>query len=303
MQLIEYLLFAALAKVVQALPLSVVRWFARLIAALVFHVLRIRRSLVITQLRFALPEKDEEEITSIAHGSYVNLVTELLEMMWTPRLDDAILARQVRVRDPEVLRAALARGRGLVLLSGHFGNWEWMVHGAALVIGQQFTIPVHAAHNRRVDDLVEAWRTSRGNRITDMRAGVREIVRTLRARGIVALLADQSGPSGAPFVRFFNRPAATYEGPAAFVLKTGAAFVFFYTLRQDDGSYTLEVEEIPTQDLTSASDENLRELTRRHVRVLERVIRSRPDHWLWQHKRWKHTPGPDTIIVEDPSPA
>jgi lauroyl/myristoyl acyltransferase len=74
-----------------------------------------------------------------------------------------------------------------------------------------------------------------------------------------------------------------------------------YSIRAADGNYDILAEEIPTHDLDGFNDTNVQELTRRHVRALERMVRKHPSLWLWQHKRWKHTPDEDNIIVEDPS--
>lgn len=296
----EYLFFAGVARLVQALPLHAVRAIAGWLGAGLFRFFPMRKALTLMQLRTAFPEKDEAEIRSIARGSYVNLITTIFELMWTPRLTEDIIAREVRVRDAELFDHVLRRGQGVVLMSGHFGNWEWLSTGTARVFGHPYTVVVHPIHNPSVDALVEHWRTIHGNRVVPMGVAIREIVRTLRERGVVAMVADQSGPSGAYYVRLFGRYAATYEGPAVFALKTGAPIMMGFAYRQADGHYEVMIEEIPTQDLKGASEENLRELTRRHVRVLEREIREHPDHWLWQHKRWKHTPHEGSILIEDP---
>jgi KDO2-lipid IV(A) lauroyltransferase len=109
---------------------------------------------------------------------------------------------------------------------------------------------------------------------------------------MVLMLGDQSASRESLFIDFFGRPAATHRGPALFALKTGAPMVMGLLLRQSDGRYAAEFEEIPHDDLHGASERNVAELTRRHTAVLERYIRLYPDHWLWMHKRWKHTPSP-----------
>jgi Kdo2-lipid IVA lauroyltransferase/acyltransferase len=297
---IEYLLFAGVARLVQSLPLSVVRSIARRLGASLFRFFPMRKALTLMQLRAAFPEKDDAEIRRIARGSYVNLITTIFELMWTPRLTDDIIAREIRVQNPELFHSVLRRGKGIILMTGHFGNWEWLSIGTARVLGHHYMVVVHPIHNPSVDELVEHWRTMHGNRVVPMGVAIREIVRTIRERGIIAMIADQSGPSGAYYVRLFGRHAATYEGPAVFALKTGAPIMIGFARRQPDGHYELMIEELPTQDLKGASEENLRELTRRHVRVLERAIREQPDHWLWQHKRWKHAPHEGSVLIEDP---
>jgi Kdo2-lipid IVA lauroyltransferase/acyltransferase len=297
----EFLLFATVARCIQLLPLRTVRRIAGITGSMLFRVLPMRKQLTLSQLRRAFPDTSDDEIRSIARQSYINLLTTIFELMWTPRLDQHLLAREVRFRNPELLEQAVKRGNGVVLMSGHFGNWEWLCLRAGQALGQPVTVIVHPVHNPRVDALVERWRTMHGNRVVGMGVAVREIVRTLRARGVIAMLADQSGPSGAYYVRFFGRYAATYEGPAAFALKTGATVIMGCAVRREDGGYEAELMEIPSRDLKGAADANLHELTRRHVRALEAAVHKHPGLWLWQHKRWKHNPRPDNILIDDPA--
>ncbi len=297
---LEYALFAGIARLLQLLPLRAVRRSARIAAAFFWYCIPVRKSLTLAQLRSALPGRGDEEIRRIARASYVNLVTTIFELMWTPCLDDDRIAECIRMRNPEVIDQALRRGSGVIFMSGHFGNWEWLSVGVARLLGLPFTVIVHPIHNPRVDELVEAWRQRFANRSVPMGVSIREIIHTLRNRGAVAMLADQSGPSGSLYVRFFGKPAATYEGPATFALRIGAPIIMGFAIRGEDGNYDVVVEEIPTHDLSGLTDANVQELTRRHVRALERMISVHPSQWLWQHKRWKHTPGEGNIIVEDP---
>jgi KDO2-lipid IV(A) lauroyltransferase len=103
------------------------------------------------------------------------------------------------------------------------------------------------------------------------------------------MLADQSAPRERIYIDFFGRPAATFEGPAVFALRAGAPIIMAFLIRQKNNSYEMVFEEIPTSDLNEATEENIRELTQRHVKVLERFVAEYPGHWLWLHKRWKHT--------------
>ena len=90
-------------------------------------------------------------------------------------------------------------------------------------------------------------------------------------------------------MEFFQRPAATHRGTAAFSLKTGASIVTVLLVRQADETYTAVFEEVDRTGLDTYQGDAIAELTRRHAKVLEKHIRLHPDHWLWMHKRWKHT--------------
>lgn len=297
---LQYLLFAGMAAALQRLPLSLVRRLALIFADALFFAVPIRKKLTMDQLRAAFPSMDERTVRATTRASTRNLIITLFELMWTPRLNDEVIAREVRLQNKDVITGALRRGGGLIFMSGHFGNWEWLSICSARLLGMSPLAIVHPLHNPGVDRLVEGYRSRFGTRLVPMGLAIRDIIRTLRDRGIVAILGDQSGPSNAVFVPFFGRPAATYEGPAAFALRAGAPIVMTYMLRQPDGSYDILAEEIPSDDLEGATDANIRELTRRHVRALERMIALRPGDWLWQHKRWKHAPPDPSCVVRDP---
>ncbi|MBN1448899.1 MAG: lysophospholipid acyltransferase family protein [Bacteroidetes bacterium] len=300
---LEYLLFLGISRVLQFLPLGLVRMLARAFAGMVYFLIPIRKKLTLSQLRRAFPDRSDAEINRLARGSYVNLVTTIFELMWTPRLDDVMLSRILRLQNPDVLEDARKRGLGLVLMSGHFGNWEWLNIGVPRLLGLSVVTVVHPLHNPAVDALVESWRTMFGNRVVPLGISIRDIIRTLRTRGIVGMIADQSGPSGAYYVRFFGRHAATYEGPATFALRTGAPIVIGFAIRAADGNYDVVFEEISSRNLGETEEQRLRELTRRHVRALERMVAEHPAQWLWQHKRWKHAPHADSVLIEDPEDA
>ena len=129
-----------------------------------------------------------------------------------------------------------------------------------------------------------------------MGMSVREIIRTLQQGGIIALVADQTAPKESVSVEFFGRQVPTFEGPAVFCLKTGAPIVLGCTVRQNDGNYTMHLEHVPSDDLVHYSEENVRELTQRQVRLTEEIIQQHPEQWMWMHKRWKHVPDRVEIV-------
>ncbi len=215
-------------------------------------------------------------------------------------MTDEILAETLRINNPEIPLNLLKKGRGLIYISGHVGNWELMAHGAARLMRTSFTSIIHPQHNQRIAKFINDIRCSHGNRVVDMKMGIRGVITILRERGIVAIMTDQSGPSNAVFIPFFGRLAATYEGPAALALKLNVPLVMVICVRQPNGNYEVLVKEVDASDLKGASEENIRELTRRHVELLEEYIRAYPGQWLWQHKRWKHRP-PQQETAESPT--
>jgi len=286
---LEFLFFEAFSLIARWLPYSALSRFGGMMGVLVFR-LGVRRNLTISNLRHAFPEKDEPEIKRIARGAFRNVGIATMQLLWTRFADDDALESVVRIRDRTVLDHCLAAGQGVVLLSGHYGSWEFVAHGLRLRVGQPVHCVVQRQRNPYVNRAVDAARCRHGNTTIEMGTRSRGAIAVLRSGGILALLGDQSGPRESVFVDFFGRPAATHRGPAAFSLKTGAPLLFSVLIRQSDGSYLAPVDQVPTDDLKEYSEESVLELTRRHVKLLEDYVRAYPDQWLWMHKRWKHSP-------------
>ena len=287
---LEYQLFRAFAFLIRSFSLPSVRRLSRFLTFLIYYVVPIRRAVTLQQLRAAFPELPDNRIREIAFGSYVNLVTVLLEMLWIPNLKDEKLQDAVHLVQPDVVPNIIRRGKGVIILMGHFGNWEMSAVALAKMMGISITFIVHPQKNKYIADAVNDIRSSKGNVMVDWKMGVRHIYTALRSRGCVGILADQSGPQESIFIPFFNRPAATYEGPAIFALRFGVPLCMVFPIRRSDGNYDLHAVEVQTDDLHDAGEKNIRELTGRHVCMLEEYIRKYPDLWLWQHKRWKHSP-------------
>lgn len=189
----------------------------------------------------------------------------------------------------EHLRRAYARGRGVLLFSGHFGHWEltallqgWLDMPLALV-----TRPLD---NPQLEALLAEVRGRSGNLVVHKRRAVREMLKALR-RGIgVAIVIDQDARGDGIFVPFFDRPASTTPTLGLLAVRSGAAVVPTYSLPLADGRYRIvyEPEIVVTQSGDVAAD--VAGLTACCTEVIERWVRQYPELWLWMHRRWKTQP-------------
>ncbi|MCI0706140.1 MAG: lysophospholipid acyltransferase family protein [Ignavibacteriae bacterium] len=288
--IVEYVCFSVLGWFVRLWPLGTVQRMGASLGERIYS-LGFRRSVTLENLRFAYPEKTPLERETIARASYRNVGTALFEFLWFPCLSPERIKELARIENPEVVRAIHGRGKGVILLTAHFGNWELLAIGTPIALGIPASIIVKPQSNPYVDKKINRWRAQCGNIVVPMSKAVREMFRALEAGGIVGIIADQSAPKENVAIEFFGRNVPTYEGPAVFSLKTGAPIMIGFAIRQPDGTYQSHYEEIPTVDLTEYNEQNVTELTRRHVEITERFIRQYPDHWMWMHKRWKHALG------------
>jgi KDO2-lipid IV(A) lauroyltransferase len=286
---IEYYCFAFLNWLARLLSFRMAGRVGRFLGAAGYYVIGYRKSITLDNLAHAFPELSEKEIRSIAFKAYKSYATVLVEGLWAGGQTRDELIQTCRFVNPDFLQKHLSNPQGLILLSGHFGNWEFLAGAFSLRLGQPIAIIAQRQRNKRIDATLDAIRTRWGCRMIPMGISTREVFRTLQEGKVVAMLGDQSGPKESVFINFFGRPAATHRGAAAFSLKAGAPIVMLFFVRRKDGVYETHFEEVDRTGLEEYTEENVNELTRRHAAILEKYIRMHPDHWLWMHKRWKHT--------------
>ena len=288
--LIEYAAFQTVAFLVSLMPLRGAQGVGRKLGRFVFDTLGYRRDVTLGNLRRAFPEKPESELVHIARGAYENIGISLLELIWVPNFTSEQLAKMVHFDHPETIQEAHKRGKGVLLLTAHFGNWEILGQSILAQFGVRVNGIAKTQANLLVNRSIDKRRERFGNRVIHMETSLREVLKALREGEIVGIVADQAAPKENVPIEFFGTMVPTHQGPSAFSLKTGAPIVAVFTVRRPDSTYDCFVEEVPSSDLVGSSEENIIELTKRHVKVTEKYIRMYPDHWLWQHKRWKHVP-------------
>ena len=251
-----------------------------------------RRRLAITRenVMRALPERSADEHSAIVKGAYENLGITLAELLAVPALTPNILLDRMQIPGIEMVRERHQQGEASILLSGHFGNWEYLAMAAGVEIGGPVTIVAHPQKNIAADRELNAYRTSFGNRIIPMHGAARPLVQALTSGGTVAFLVDQHAhPDRDPWIEFFGRPTPTYEAPAALALRFKVPIFYAFAVRGDDGRYSAELRQLSMDGLGSGH-EDIIELTRRHVHELETAVRRHPHLWSWQHRRWRGQP-------------
>ncbi len=285
---LEYIAYRFAGFFVRLLPWRSVSVAGNALGVLIFYVMPVRKKLTLENLRHAFPEKSKVEIETVARAAYQNLCISLLEVFWFSRFTPKKVRSIIETSDLQKMDEALAKGKGLIMLGGHFGNWELVALSVGLLSGHPLTIIVQEQRNKFVDRFMNSARTMFGNEVVVMDKAPREILHELRSNGVVAMLADQSGPREGLFVNYFHRPAATHKGPAVFSLRAGAPILMAFLIRQGNGRYKIELADVDTNISAETDEEKIRELTQRHVMLLEQYVTRYPDHWLWMHKRWKH---------------
>lgn len=250
--------------------------------------LGIRARVARENLARAFPDRSAEQREEILHAHYRELGRVASEYPSLPELVRAPLGEVVaEVNGVEHLERAQREGRGLLLMTGHFGNFELL--GAYLGRMHPVDFVVKPLSNPRVDRWLDDLRARAGVGRIPIGAGARGIFKSLRANRWVAMLGDQDARSAGVFVPFFGQLTSTPRGPADIALRTGAPVIMGFPVRRPDGRHEIALE--PPLAVPEGRDEAaVIELTARHTARLEWWVRERPDQWLWLHRRWKTVP-------------
>jgi KDO2-lipid IV(A) lauroyltransferase len=287
---LEYGATRAVQALICALPAAAARAVGAGLGSFAFGALKIRRDVVMGHLEFVFGrERGPEELTEIARESYRNFGRMTFEYARFPRLTRKDVDALITVTGAEHIDTALERGRGAILVAGHFGNWEtittlgWKGYPMTLLVGEQ--------HNTLVDGLMNRLRGRFGAEIVPVTGNLMGVLRALRRNRVVAMLSDQDAGRSGVFVDFLARPASTPYGPGRMAASTGAALLPTSVVRRDGGAHEIVVSravEPPPEDLPQA--ERVRLLTQGYTSEFGRFVREYPEHYFWMHRRWKTRP-------------
>ncbi len=294
---LEYGFVSALAWVFRSLPFGWARWFAAVCAWKISHLFGIRKKVSLDNLQKAFPEKDNRALNRIYHRCWRHFVRVGAELARLPDIDEQFISRWAQLNRVDSIGAALERGKGCILVSGHFGNWELM-GGCLARIGYPITYVVTTQSNRLVEEWLNRMRASVNVEIVKRRDAVRGILGALKRNRIVAILCDQDAGKAGLFIPFFNRPASTPRGPALFHIKTGAPIIFVTAPCRVDGTYLVTFEEMLFTGLIGKREDDEFRIMTQITERLEEEVRQYPEQWLWLHRRWKTTP-PDESKTAD----
>lgn len=259
-------------------------------------VLRVRRADVDEHLRTAFPDRDRAWRKRVALASYRHLGREAATLVRMVSWRSEEILRRVRFERFEMVDAEVDKGGGVVVLTAHLGNWE--VAGAALAArGYPIDVVTKGMSNGRFEAELDRTRAALGMTVVPMADAPREVLRSLGRGRVVALLGDQNAHRGGVFMPFFGRPAATPRGPALFALRKDVPVFVGFAIRTGGtpATYTLQAHRLDF-DRTGDVDTDVERLLAGYHRILEDAVRSAPDQYFWQHRRWKTRP------PEEPGP-
>jgi Kdo2-lipid IVA lauroyltransferase/acyltransferase len=288
---LEYAPVWLLLRVLGLLPRSMASAAGATIGRLVYWVHPRLRHVGTYNLQLAFPEKSASERRHILRGVYTTLGRQLADFAQIPRLTRDNIAGLVVHDGLEHYLAARDRGKGVLFATAHLGGWELGSYAHALY-GYPLQMVVRPLDNRRLDRLVERYRTRSGNQTFPKEDFARGLLAAMRDGQTVGILMDTNmTPPQGVFVDFFGRPAYTAAGLARVAMRTGAAVVPGFTI-WDESKHKYVIHFEPALELVQSSGDetDVRENTQAFTRVIEEYVRRYPEQWLWVHRRWKTRP-------------
>jgi Kdo2-lipid IVA lauroyltransferase/acyltransferase len=289
----DYFVYFALRIVVcliQALPFEFGRLVARLVAWLAYKIDKRHRLVATENLQKAFPGKySDAEIDGMVRGVYRHFCTLLLEIMHMPRRYHLHNYKQhIVFREPTRMAELMMSGRPVLMVTGHFGNWEMAGYALGLFGFRSHAI-ARPLDNPYLDDYLRDFRERTGQRLLAKHGEFDQIEAILAQGGLIATLADQDAGQRGLFVDFFGRPASTHKAVALMALEHNVPMIVCGT-PQLDGKYHIWPIDIIYPEEYEKLPDAVRAITQRFTSGLEQMIRSAPEQYFWVHRRWKHAP-------------
>ncbi len=277
----------------QTLPRPFGVQLIRFLATLVYYMDFPHRRIAMVNLKIAFPDLTERERKRIALKSFQNTGMNLLEvsrLRFLTRDNIASLVEYDRMEGLENYKAAQAKGKGIIYLTGHFSSWE-LLPAAHALHGYPLSFITRPLDNAVLEQYLLKIRESKGNRVINKKNSARPVLKNLAAGGAAGILMDQNtSMQEGIFVDFFGIPAATTVSVALFALRTDAPVLPGFLTPMSNGRYVIKfltpIDVVRTGDMSRDLEFN----TRRFNAVLEEIIREQPESWLWGHRRWKNQP-------------
>lgn len=288
-----YLYYLARAAIFffRLLPSSVGTYIFGKAGALAYLALAKYRRITLENLRFALgSELPDARLKEIAPQVFENLGRNAFDFIKFPYLNKDNIDRVVTIKNKENLERGYAKGRGIIIITAHFSNWELMA-AALRLKGYPGTVIVRRIYFYKYDEYLNRTRKAHDVNVIYRDESPRKALKALRDNNIVGIVADQDVDSvEGVFVNFFGHQAYTPAGPAALARVSGASLTPAFILREN-GRYTLVIEKPIELADTGDKEKDLVENTQRWSSVVESYIRRYPEQWVWMHRRWKTKPG------------
>ena len=281
---IEYISLKMLISFLHLFSVNSAKKIGFFLAEVAFVFVPIRKKHIIDSLTKSFPAKSKQEIRKTAKDVYKQFVCTVVEIIFVSKMTDEQIKDAVCFQNIYLIEQALKKGKGGVIMSAHFGNWEML----ALSFAKRYPLSVIVAkqENPYFDNVINGIRSTRGYKTIYKEFAPLGVLKALKRNEFVAILADQHAGVQGVYTPFFYREVSTPKGPAVFALRAKCPLYTGFCARQPNGRYVVTFEEIPLPD-TGDDEKNIEIIMTEYNRILQRHIEENPSFWFWFHRRWK----------------
>ena len=260
-----------------------------------YHVFGYRKKVVYSNLKASFPEKNDSEIESIAKKSYHHLCDLIVESLKTVGWSEKDARKHTKLNNIELLDRLHKEGRSFLIVTGHYGNWEWAGPAFSLNCNHQLFVIYQPLSNPYFEKLFCMARTKFNTKIVPRKDTLKSIISNRNIISAPALIADQAPVpvKHALWMNFLNQPTAVFNGPEKIAKKMDFPVVYMTVEKIKRGYY----EVTPTLLFEHPKETAEHEITIAFNKKLEESILQHPESWLWSHKRWKHKPPPGVEFI------
>ncbi len=267
------------------LPLPVLYCFTDFFYLLILTVVPYRKSVIEGNLRRSFPEKSEKELKRIKRRFYRHFTDLLAEGIKNLSISERQIRRRMTVANPEIMDHLFEARRNVILVSGHYNNWEWLVSSQGLQFPHKAVGIGMPMTSSFWDDKINERRSRFGMTVVHAKNYREELERLKNETKAVLVLSDQSPGNSLKsyWMEFLHQPTAVLFGAELMAHELDYAVVYFTTHKVRRGHYQLKLQLITDEPRKM----HWGEITEAHTHLLEAEIMKKPEYWLWSHKRWK----------------
>lgn len=287
MKAVFFYFFLAIAYVISILPFFIIHILSDILYLLAFYIIGYRKKVVIDNLTAAFPEKTPNEIHLIAKKYYRHLADLIFENIATLTMNEKNHHKRYRYKNPQILHDLYNENRNVILMTAHYGNWEWQTIFPKVFKHKQYAV-YKSLNNRYFNDLVIRFREKFGTKTVNMTEVLKTAIKISKGTepSVIYSLSDQSPRKREIrfWTKFLNLDTAFYTGNEKIAKKYNFAVVYMSIQKVKRSFYEIEFRLVTKNPKTTAEAE----ITNSYVSHLENDIKNNPEFWLWSHRRWKY---------------
>lgn len=285
MQAISYYILLPFIYLVSLLPFTVLYLISDVMYLILYRVVGYRKEVILNNLRNSFPDKSETEIRQMGKDYYHYFCDLILEVFKKITMNSRTTLAHCKMMNVEVLDQLFEQNKSVILLMGHYGNWEWAGSSFSLSCKHQLHVIYKPLSNAYFEELMRKTRTMFGTKLIKMQNTFKDILSYKNENAAFAFIADQTPPPQlAYWTTFLNQETAFFTGAERIAKKYDLPVVFINIKRVKRGYYQIHAELLSEVPKTVTENQIIQLYSER----LALEINKMPEIWLWSHRRWKH---------------